>query len=180
MSYDPQRVFPLLTSMDRKTFEGLMTPESYAKWAGIPLTQARVTRPHYFVHIPETNRVVQRFSEAEHLQGPSTMNGCGITFATLLPLPASRRIRRAPPRPNIPKKLRWAVMNRDGFRCRYCGSGRDGAALEIDHVVPSSRGGETTINNLVTSCRDCNQGKSGDPSQPPPLATPNNLTECVS
>lgn len=57
-------------------------------------------------------------------------------------------------------KLRFFIMNRDGFRCRYCGrSPEDGVVLEIDHVVPISAGGTYDVCNLVTTCRECNLGK---------------------
>lgn len=57
--------------------------------------------------------------------------------------------------------LRFDVFMRDGFRCRYCGvSIDDGAILHADHVIPQSKGGATTLENLVTACMDCNLGKS--------------------
>lgn len=57
--------------------------------------------------------------------------------------------------------LRFDVFKRDGFRCRYCGiSADDGAILHADHVVPESKGGPTTLENLVTACLPCNLGKS--------------------
>ncbi len=40
--------------------------------------------------------------------------------------------------------------------CRYCGASRD---LTIDHVIPQSKGGQNTWNNLVTACMKCNQRK---------------------
>lgn len=48
------------------------------------------------------------------------------------------------------------IMKRDGFRCVYCGSISD---LTIDHVIPKSRGGKTTWENLVTACSSCNNKK---------------------
>ncbi len=64
-------------------------------------------------------------------------------------------------RRKLSKGLRFDVMNRDGFRCRYCGSSQaDGAVLHVDHVVAVSRGGTNDIGNLVTACLDCNLGKS--------------------
>jgi hypothetical protein len=61
----------------------------------------------------------------------------------------------------IPAGLRFAVLRRDGFRCAYCGRGdTEGVQLHIDHLVPVSRGGATTFDNLVTACQDCNLGKS--------------------
>lgn len=54
-------------------------------------------------------------------------------------------------------KLRWEVLKRDGFKCVACG-GND--RLEIDHIVPISRGGRTEMSNLQTLCFPCNRGKS--------------------
>lgn len=48
------------------------------------------------------------------------------------------------------------VFVRDKFRCIYCGS-KD--VLTIDHVIPVSRGGKTTFDNCVASCKPCNSNK---------------------
>jgi 5-methylcytosine-specific restriction endonuclease McrA len=48
------------------------------------------------------------------------------------------------------------VMRRDRFRCQYCGS-RD--KLTVDHVIPKSRGGRDTWENLVAACTPCNNKK---------------------
>jgi 5-methylcytosine-specific restriction endonuclease McrA len=66
-------------------------------------------------------------------------------------------------RRSIPPKLRWEVLTRDKFTCRYCGRSRTvdpALILEIDHVIPWAHGGPTTLENLVTACHDCNSGKS--------------------
>lgn len=56
--------------------------------------------------------------------------------------------------------LRFSVLYRDEFRCRYCGkSSADGAVLHVDHVQPESSGGDDSSENLVTSCEECNVGK---------------------
>jgi len=56
--------------------------------------------------------------------------------------------------------LRWLILKRDNFKCRSCGRGvEDGAKLEVDHIIPVSRWGETKESNLRTLCRQCNQGK---------------------
>jgi len=60
-------------------------------------------------------------------------------------------------------RLRWAVLKRDRFTCRACGSSPanvPGLELHVDHIVPWSRGGETTLKNLQTLCEPCNLGKS--------------------
>lgn len=58
----------------------------------------------------------------------------------------------------IPSDLRKKVLERDGYRCRYCGS-FDGP-FEMDHVYPESKGGETSVKNIVTACHKCNNKKS--------------------
>ena len=50
---------------------------------------------------------------------------------------------------------RRAVFARDAHRCQYCGA----AAENIDHVVPRSRGGTHTWDNVVAACRPCNTRK---------------------
>lgn len=50
---------------------------------------------------------------------------------------------------------RRAVFARDGHRCQYCG----GQAENIDHVVPRSRGGLHSWDNVVAACRRCNTRK---------------------
>lgn len=63
-------------------------------------------------------------------------------------------------RKSISKKLRFEVFKRDGFVCRYCGSKPPQVPLEIDHIMPVSKGGTNIIDNLISSCFDCNRGKS--------------------
>jgi len=57
-------------------------------------------------------------------------------------------------------RLRYRVIERDGFRCVMCGAtAAVGAVLQVDHILPVSRGGKTTIGNLQTLCDRCNRGK---------------------
>jgi HNH endonuclease len=66
-----------------------------------------------------------------------------------------------PGRQRIPAQLRFRILQRDGFRCVYCGrSEQDGAVLHIDHVTPVASGGLTVEGNLATACDQCNLGKS--------------------
>ncbi|MBQ8179881.1 MAG: HNH endonuclease [Candidatus Methanomethylophilaceae archaeon] len=62
--------------------------------------------------------------------------------------------------------LRYDVLKRDGFRCVLCGASRaDGIKLHVDHVIPVSKGGRSTMDNLRTLCEECNLGK-GDKYDP--------------
>lgn len=63
---------------------------------------------------------------------------------------------------DIPLGLRWRVFNRDKFKCVACGSSpatNPGIILHVDHKVPFSQGGKTTIENLQILCSECNLGK---------------------
>jgi hypothetical protein len=62
----------------------------------------------------------------------------------------------------IPLKIRIKVLERDKFRCVFCGKSPAtdiGVKLHIDHIVPFSKGGKTTLDNLQTLCYECNLGK---------------------
>ncbi len=63
-------------------------------------------------------------------------------------------------RKRIPDSVRFAVLERDRFRCRYCGTGSDEAELKVDHLQAVDKGGAlTALQNLVTACNRCNSGK---------------------
>jgi 5-methylcytosine-specific restriction endonuclease McrA len=54
------------------------------------------------------------------------------------------------------KITRRAVFARDGWACQYCGSRSN---LTVDHVIPRSKGGPSTWENIVASCAPCNRRK---------------------
>ncbi len=56
----------------------------------------------------------------------------------------------------------WEVLARDKWRCLSCGRSakEDGVLLEVDHILPRSKGGSDDISNLQTLCKKCNIGKS--------------------
>jgi 5-methylcytosine-specific restriction endonuclease McrA len=49
------------------------------------------------------------------------------------------------------------ILRRDNYQCQYCGKSK--GDLTIDHVIPRSRGGGDTWENLVTACHTCNSKK---------------------
>lgn len=66
----------------------------------------------------------------------------------------------------IPRRMRLpcsrrGVLMRDREMCQYCGLQPGRAHLTVDHVLPRSRGGGTTWENVVAACRDCNHRKGG-------------------
>ena len=75
-----------------------------------------------------------------------------------LPVPVVVRLTRyvRVPYPAQVPLSRRAVFTRDGQTCVYCGS----SATSIDHVVPRSRGGTHSWDNVVAACRRCNHTKA--------------------
>lgn len=59
----------------------------------------------------------------------------------------------------IPKFIRRAVIDRDGYHCVYCDEDLTNGEIHLDHVIPESQGGLTTIENLQVTCRKCNLAK---------------------
>ena len=56
-------------------------------------------------------------------------------------------------------EVREFLLHRHGHTCAYCAGGTGDPVLEIEHVVPRSRGGSNRIDNLVIACRTCNNDK---------------------
>lgn len=75
-----------------------------------------------------------------------------------VPVPSVIRLRRMIRRPLGRLSLnRHNILRRDKYTCQYCGA--KGKLLTIDHVLPKSRGGRDTWENLVTACLRCNTRK---------------------
>src|SRR5690606_31470162 len=67
---------------------------------------------------------------------------------------------KIPRRVSLPVTRR-GVLSRDQYTCQYCGSSPPRKELTIDHVLPRSRGGKTTWENIITACQKCN-GRKGN------------------
>ncbi len=88
-------------------------------------------------------------------------DGCFHSVTTAVPVPSVVRLTRfvrVPYRAQVPL-TRKAVFARDGGRCAYCGT----TATSVDHVVPRSRGGLHSWDNVVASCARCNHTKADRP-----------------
>ena len=59
-----------------------------------------------------------------------------------------------------PAFTRFNVFLRDSFECQYCGHPKPTPDLTFDHVIPRSRGGRTSWDNVVTACGPCNLRKA--------------------
>lgn len=63
-------------------------------------------------------------------------------------------------RKSLSVRARFEVFKRDCFVCQYCGAHPPEVVLEVDHIIPVAFDGTNDIDNLVTSCFDCNRGKA--------------------
>ena len=58
---------------------------------------------------------------------------------------------------DFPTQIKKAILERDGYRCVYCGRRKeDGVELTVDHITPKDKGGTNTIENGQTLCMQCN------------------------
>jgi hypothetical protein len=73
---------------------------------------------------------------------------------------------------NIRPSLRNRVLSRDNNRCRWCGFANATRQLEADHIVPESKGGETTLDNLQCLCSACNKIKGSVQLDPMAIQPP--------
>lgn len=63
-------------------------------------------------------------------------------------------------RGRVSNKMRFAIYERDGYRCKKCHRSGQFTDLEIDHIFPISKGGKSEFDNLQTLCSSCNASKS--------------------
>jgi len=79
------------------------------------------------------------------------------------PIPATLRLKKYVNKKWKPPRFRKKVLfNRDNWKCQYCGTKLGWHNIEIEHVMPSSRGGETTWLNCVSACKPCNKRKKNN------------------
>lgn len=58
------------------------------------------------------------------------------------------------------KRIRRQVISRDGCVCTYCGDQLEVSQVTVDHLIPETRGGEDSVENLVVACAPCNKDKA--------------------
>jgi 5-methylcytosine-specific restriction endonuclease McrA len=111
-----------------------------------PLNVTTVRRAHVLVFKGKAEVI-------EELNRPLSSASTSFPWPNVIRLVHYVRVPRTVQR----KISRRALFARDGWRCVYCGTA--GGRLTLDHVVPRSRGGESSWENVVTSCAPCNHRK---------------------
>jgi 5-methylcytosine-specific restriction endonuclease McrA len=77
-----------------------------------------------------------------------------------VPVPSVVRLRSYRRVPRVKRSVsRKGIILRDGGMCQYCGRRSEARELTLDHVIPRSRGGPSTWENLVAACVRCNNRK---------------------
>jgi len=99
--------------------------------------------------------VAQRFSVDERLK---TQDAWDTVYAVI-----EADLYDEKPLRSVSSGKRFRVLNRDGFRCTYCGRTVEcldrGEHLVVDHILPVAAGGGSDMKNLTTACSSCNSGK---------------------
>lgn len=70
----------------------------------------------------------------------------------------------------VSRRLRFEILRRDNYTCRYCGASAPDVPLTVDHVLAIALGGGDEPTNLVTACQKCNAGKSSVAPESPLVA----------
>jgi len=125
------------------------------------------------IHELEPNTIIETiplskwidFSQAEKRMYAPLIDRGHVVVEGLHPCPQSKKRNRNGRIP-LTTETRLEVIFRDQMVCQHCGKkgkktgvGPDGLQWEIDHIIPVSKGGTNEMNNLVLSCKTCNQRK---------------------
>jgi HNH endonuclease len=112
-----------------------------------PLTICSVPKAFLLVYLRKADLLVESATSKLH------------SISASFPMPSVIRLHKYVYLPYRGVVLsRQNIFKRDGGCCQYCGARED---LTLDHVMPKSRGGRTSWDNLATACRRCNS-KKGD------------------
>lgn len=150
----------LLRNSDEKLFENLEEVWSVLgrqpKYSEMLKPLSKFSAGTYEKRFGTWRRALKVFVEyiSENKIEPVQEDGVRIEIKTI----RSHRTQRG-----VNHRLRFQVLRRDDFKCVSCGASpatESGVELQVDHVVPWAKGGETTLENLQSLCAKCNIGKS--------------------
>ncbi len=119
----------------------------------LAIPPSRISQSPYQRRFKSWTNALKRFVSFANATDTENAQSTGIQSA-------SGGARRIPRDPSL--RLRYQVLQRDRYTCCSCGespASKIGVELQVDHVMPWSRGGETTLANLQTLCSRCNLGK---------------------
>ena len=102
---------------------------------------------------------------AERVNVVSVYNRTVHSPSSEMSLPSVISLKEYIPTSRRPAFTRFNVFLRDRFACQYCGESLPTHDLTFDHVIPRSRGGRTTWDNVVTACSPCNLVKGNQMPQ---------------
>ena len=92
---------------------------------------------------------------------PSEWDETFSSPSTSIRVPATMRlIKRINKKWKTPRFRKKVLFNRDNWMCQFCAIKLNWESITIDHVMPSSRGGQTTWLNCVAYCKPCNRMKA--------------------
>jgi len=92
---------------------------------------------------------------------PSEWDEAFVTPSTRIPVPATLRLLTRVNRKRTPLRFKKRILfNRDNWQCQYCFTELVYHNITIEHILPVSRGGETSYRNCVAACRPCNRRKA--------------------
>ncbi len=117
--------------------------------AQLALPPSKISQSPYLRSFGSWSKALERFVEFANAAGADVPESGVKVTSQVTPRDPSLR-------------LRFRVLQKDRFTCRSCGKSPAtslGIELHVDHVIPWSKGGLTTIENLQTLCDRCNLGK---------------------
>lgn len=94
-------------------------------------------------------------------ENPSVWDDVFATSSKNFPVPATLRLITRINRKRTPLRFKKRILfNRDNWQCQYCFTDLVYHNITIEHLLPVSRGGETSYRNCVAACRPCNRRKA--------------------
>ncbi len=129
--------------------------ERFVEYVNKEETSAVAIEPLFTAKLSPTREIKESVARREN-RNPANekISKNRNTKSTKIPL-LEHKTKRA-----VSDRIRYKVMRRDGFKCQICGQNwSQDNILEIDHIIPWSKHGETVDNNLRTLCSSCNRGK---------------------
>ena len=113
-------------------------------------------------HVPENWEVMQEYDTSE-LECNVFGHICPVFFVAEGATETAEG--RRPPSRYIPRDVMLKVVRRDGQMCQVCGRNVPDRELHLDHLIPVSRGGTSSVENLRVLCAQCNRDKSDSLSE---------------